>query len=343
MLNGKVYPVNSARIPVQNPYILIARHVDDYPEGNGEMAPVEFPRDWQKGNDFTSGRGWNMYHGEYVPGFPAHPHRGFETITYAKNGIIDHFDSHGNYGRYGNGDIQWMISGRGLQHAEMFPLIETEKNNPFEIVQIWLNLPAHKKMVPPSYKMYWHENIPVIKLADKNPDKNFLKVLVGSYNGVQAERPVENSYGYEEENHINVWDGKLEKGERFVIPSYPNDVKVQFYVGDGKFKVDDYLVDRNSLLVYTSDSEITFTAEEDSEFMVFIGKEIKEEIYAYGPFVMNTKAEVVQAYEDFRKNQFGGWPWSSSAPTIPSDKGRFSVYDKGSKTKYPPKKTTSAQ
>ncbi|XUB36359.1 hypothetical protein IGI41_001353 [Enterococcus sp. DIV0876] len=335
-MKGKIYSVDSALIPIQNPYILIARHIDDYPEGNGQMAPAIFPENWQRGNDFTSGRGWNMYHGDDVPGFPAHPHRGFETITYAKKGFIDHFDSHGNHGRYGNGDVQWMISGKGLQHAEMFPLLETKEKNPFEIVQIWLNLPSYKKMVPPSYKLRWHEDTPIVPLANKNEDKNFLKILAGHYYDVYAERPEEHSYGFEEENHINIWDGKLEKGETISIPSFPEDVKVQFYVGEGKFKTDETFIERNSLLIYTSDREVTFTAEEDAEFMVFIGKEIDEEVYAYGPFVMNTREEILQAYEDFQKDQFGGWPWETDAPTIPPEKGRFSVYDKGTKTKYPP-------
>jgi len=335
MLKGKIYPVNSARIPVQNPFILIARHVDRYPAGNGDMAPAAFPDDWERGNDFTSNRGWHMYHGEYVPGFPAHPHRGFETITYARQGTIDHFDSHGNYGRYSDGDIQWMISGKGLQHAEMFPLIHTDKENPFEIVQIWLNLPSHMKMAEPSYRMHWREQTPVVSLSEKNPAENQLKVLVGRYFATAAQRPADTSYGFDEDHYINVWDGHLKKGEEITIPKFPEDVKVQLYVADGLLAAADYEVVSDSLLVYTSDTELVFTAREDTEFMVFTGKAIDEEVFAYGPFVMNTREEVIQAYRDFEKNQFGGWPWSSSAPVIPSDKGRFSVHDKGSKITYP--------
>lgn len=337
MIQGKVYPVDSARLPVQNPFILIATHVDDYPEGNGKMAPKEFPKDWNKGNDFSSTRGWKMYHGDYVPGFPAHPHRGFETITYAKRGMIDHFDSHGNYGRYGDGDIQWMISGSGMQHAEMFPLLHEDQENPFEIVQIWLNLPSHMKMLPSSYKMHWRENIPVVSLHPERPAQNFLKVLVGTYRDVVAEKPNDTSYGFEESHHINIWDGRIEEKNSVTLPKFPEDTPVQLYVAKGKLKVEEYEISGKNMLIYTSDDDVTFTALEDTEFMVFVGKEIQEEVYAYGPFVMNTRAEILQAYRDFEETAFGGWPWSSSAPTIDHRRGRFSVFDGGTKLQEPPK------
>lgn len=335
MIKGTVYPVEGARIPIQNPYILVGHHTDNFPKGNGEMAPIEFPSDWIKGNDFSKTRGWKMYHGQEVPGFPAHPHRGFETITYAKKGMIDHFDSHGNYGRYGDGDIQWMISGKGLQHAEMFPLIETEKENPFEIVQIWLNLPSAMKMVEPSYKMHWQEKLPVVALNEKKTEKNYLKVLAGRYKGVTSVTPKETSYGHNPAHYINIWDGKIEKGNELKIEAFPEDVAVQVYVFKGEVEVDGHKIAAKSLFVYTSDEEVTLVATKDTEFMVFTGKEIKEEIVAYGPFVMNTRQEIVEAYEDFEINQFGGWPWENDQPKIEADKGRFSVFNKGSEHETP--------
>ena len=107
-----------------NPFLFCAYHADAYPKGNGEMGPNESLAGRNIGQDFTIKDGWRMYHGEKVPGFPSHPHRGFETITVVEKGLVDHADSLGASGRYGNGDVQWMTAGKGLQHSEMFPLLK---------------------------------------------------------------------------------------------------------------------------------------------------------------------------------------------------------------------------
>ena len=101
------------------------------------------------GQDFDDTAPYRMYHGTKVPGFPQHPHRGFETITATIDGIIDHADSVGNAGRYGQGDVQWMTAGKGVVHSEMFPLLNKSSDNPTRFFQIWLNLPAANKMVDP--------------------------------------------------------------------------------------------------------------------------------------------------------------------------------------------------
>lgn len=329
MIDGKIYEKDNGRIPIQDPYLIVGHHVDHYPEGDGEMGPKQHPVNWNVGNDFRSERGWNMYHGTKVPGFPAHPHKGFETITYARQGFIDHFDSDGNFGRYGNGDIQWMVSGKGFQHAEMFPLLNEDKGNDFEIVQIWLNLPKNMKLVDPSYKMHWRESLPVVPLSTTNPDHNYIKVLVGNYDGHQAPRPVSTSYAFNEEHHINIWDVKLEKDSIFKIPVFPKDVKVQVYVMSGELDAYNNTIKEQNLFVYQSDEEVELKALKDTEFMIFIGKEINEEVYAYGPFVMSTREEIIEAYKEYEATQFGGWPWDTSAPTIDKHEGRFSMTEKG--------------
>ncbi|WP_340679030.1 pirin family protein [Paraglaciecola sp.] len=120
-----------------------------------------------------------MYHGQRVPDFPAHPHRGFETITVVNQGIVDHADSNGVAGRYGGDDTQWMTAGKGLQHSEMFPLLKTDQGNPLVLFQIWINLPAQNKLVEPGYTMLWREDIPIVEVKDPNNRESRIQVVTG--------------------------------------------------------------------------------------------------------------------------------------------------------------------
>ena len=120
-----------------------------------------------------------MYHGDTVPGFPAHPHRGFETVTIVRQGLIDHADSLGAAARFGQGDVQWLTAGKGIVHAEMFPLLETESPNPVELFQIWLNLPARSKMAEPHFKMIWAAEVPRVHAVDDAGRATDVAVVAG--------------------------------------------------------------------------------------------------------------------------------------------------------------------
>ena len=135
-------------------------HDDRYPAGNERLGPKASLAGRNLGQDFEGKDGWRMYHGEIVPGFPQHPHRGFETVTVVRRGLLDHSDSMGATARYGRGDVQWLTAGRGIQHAEMFPLIERDRDNPLELFQIWLNLPTRDKMADPYFAMLWGDTLP---------------------------------------------------------------------------------------------------------------------------------------------------------------------------------------
>ena len=161
----------------QDPFLFCAYHEDLYPKGNQKLGPNASLEGRNIGQDFQGKDGWNMYHGHTVPGFPAHPHRGFETITIVQKGLVDHSDSLGAAGRFGNGDVQWMTAGKGVQHSEMFPLLKTEEENPFLLFQIWLNLPQAKKMVAPHFKMLWHEEIPKINIIDAKNNRTEIIVI----------------------------------------------------------------------------------------------------------------------------------------------------------------------
>src|SRR4051812_3741067 len=143
-----------------DPFLFCVHHEDAYPKGNGAFGPAASLAGRQIGQDFAGRDGWNMYHGEKVPGFPSHPHRGFETVTIVRQGLADHSDSLGAAARFGGGDVQWLTAGKGIVHAEMFPLLRTDQPNPLELFQIWLNLPARSKMADPNFTMFWAEDIP---------------------------------------------------------------------------------------------------------------------------------------------------------------------------------------
>ena len=124
-----------------------------------------------------------MYHGEAVPGFPAHPHRGFETVTIVRKGLIDHSDSLGAAARFGQGDVQWLTAGQGIVHAEMFPLLNEDRPNPVELFQIWLNLPARSKMAAPHFRMFWANQVPRLQVRDDAGRATDVAVIAGRLGG----------------------------------------------------------------------------------------------------------------------------------------------------------------
>ena len=146
--------------PTLDPFLFCAHHDDHYPAGNDQLGPAASLEGRELGMDFAGKDGWRMYHGEIVPGFPQHPHRGFETVTIVRRGLIDHSDSLGATARFGHGDVQWLTAGKGISHCEMFPLVNAGGPNPAEVFQIWLNLPAKDKLVAPHFTMFWDRTIP---------------------------------------------------------------------------------------------------------------------------------------------------------------------------------------
>lgn len=145
--------------PTIDPFPFCAHHLDHYPAGSDQLGPAVPIDDRQIGQDFAGVDGWNMYHGSVVPGFPQHPHRGFETVTFVRRGLIDHADSLGATARFGRGDVQWLTAGRGVVHSEIFPLVDPDGPNDLHLFQIWLNLPASDKLVDPYFTMLWSEDI----------------------------------------------------------------------------------------------------------------------------------------------------------------------------------------
>jgi redox-sensitive bicupin YhaK (pirin superfamily) len=170
----------------RDPFLFCVHHDDKYPAGNAELGPAASLAGRELGSDFAGKDGWRMYHGEVVPGFPSHPHRGFETVTIVRRGLIDHSDSLGAAARYGQGDVQWLTAGKGIVHAEMFPLLDQGSPNPLELFQIWLNLPKDDKFVEPHFKMFWSHAIPRRTERDREGRTTELTVIGGSYRDSRA-------------------------------------------------------------------------------------------------------------------------------------------------------------
>src|SRR5206468_785184 len=149
-----------------DPFLFCVYHDDAYPRANANMGPDAPLSGRDLGQDFSRKDGWSMYHGNPVPGFPAHPHRGFETVTIVRKGLIDHADSLGATARFGEGDVQWVTAGEGIVHSEMFPLLREDEANPAELFQIWLNLPKASKMARPHFTMFWSGDVPRLVAKD---------------------------------------------------------------------------------------------------------------------------------------------------------------------------------
>lgn len=317
--------------PVKDPFLFCAHHLDQFPAGNDEMGPAASLKGRDIGQDFTIKDGWRMYHGETIPGFPAHPHRGFETVTIVKAGMVDHADSYGQAGRYGNGDVQWMTAGAGLQHSEMFPLLNREGENPAELFQVWLNLPKARKLVKPHFKMLWSEYIPVYKFADENGKFIEINVIAGKIDEITPPLPAPDSWAADPGNEVAIWTIRMEAGARWVIPAASMDISRTLYFYKGAtLTIDGTEVDAyNSVEVKANEKPGILNGNSESYLLLLQGKPIHEPVVQYGPFVMNFEAEIQQAFQDFRRTEFGGWPWPRHDQVHPRNKSRFAKYDDG--------------
>lgn len=315
----------------QDPFIFCAYHEDNYPEGNEHMGPKASLRGRNIGQDFQGLDGWNMYHGSTVPGFPSHPHCGFETVTIVQKGLVDHADSLGAAGRFGNGDVQWMTAGSGVQHSEMFPLLKENEPNPFLLFQIWLNLPKSKKKAKPHFAMLWNETIPKVSVEDGKGKSIEITVVAGNYNEAKAPKPAPDSWAARPENEVNIWVIKMEPEAKWDIPTASQGVNRSLYFFNGdRAKVDGEDLRRN-VIIDTHADQITSIENGlmESHFLMLQGKPINEPVVQYGPFVTNSNAEIQEVIREYQRTEFGGWPWPKSDQVHEKSKGRFAIHADG--------------
>lgn len=319
-----------------DPFLFCVHHNDRYPRGNGKFGPAASLDGREMGRDFDWKDGWNMYHGRTVPGFPAHPHRGFETVTVVRKGRLDHADSLGAAARYGDGDVQWLTAGRGIQHAEMFPLLKESEENPLDLFQIWLNLPRKSKMVAPYFSMLWADTIPEKVFVDENGKNVRVTARAGSVAGISAPPPPPDSWAADSKNHVGIFTIALEAGAKWVLPETEPGISRHLYFFQGeRLKVAEReLSVSKGLDVVGSHPLVMENRGGAAEVLILQGRPIGEPVAKNGPFVMNTQAEIRQAYEDYRATRFGGWPWEGTGPVHGADPARFAERGDG-KTERP--------
>ncbi|MBD8489963.1 pirin family protein [Echinicola sp. CAU 1574] len=315
----------------QDPFLFCAYHLDDYPAGNEHLGPKASLEGRNIGQDFTIKDGWRMYHGSKVPGFPAHPHKGFETVTLVERGLADHSDSLGAAGRFGEGDVQWMTAGKGVMHSEMFPLLNQDEKNPLLLFQLWLNLPKANKNVPPHFKMLWADTIPYHTEVDENGNKTVLKVIAGQIGDTKAPAPNPDSWAADPTNQVAIWTIKMEPHAKWTLKATDEGInRTLFFYKGAQLGTEGFEIPEGHSLDLFSEKEITFeNGDQPAELLFLQGKPINEPVVQHGPFVMNSTQEIHQAMSDFQKTQFGGWPWPNYEPTHPKERGRFAIHADG--------------
>lgn len=226
---------------------------------------------------------------DYIAGFPAHPHRGFNTFTYMIDGDMEHKDSMGNIGNLGPGGAQWMKAASGVIHSEM----PKQENGLLRGFQLWINLPEANKMDAPEYQEYKSEAFPIVE----NPDYR-VKVIIGRFS--DAISPIVDDITY-----VFYFDVQLNGGKTFkhALPETNNSF---LYIFEGSGNLNGKNVPVNTLIALGSDEEISeFVANTDgARFLVISGKPINEPIIQYGPFVMNSREEIDEAMRDYQSNNF---------------------------------------
>ena len=318
-----------------DPFLFCVHHLDNYPAANSDLSPKASLSGRNIGSDFSSKDGWSMYHGEKVPGFPRHPHRGFETITIARKGFIDHADSMGAQARFGKGDVQWMTAGKGITHSEMFPLLNTDKPNPTELFQIWLNLPAKDKFVTPYFTMFWQDTIPIVQAQDTNGAKTEVQIIAGSFQGQDAPLPPPDSWASKAESNLAIYSITMEPSASLTLPKTSEGTNRILYFFNGEsLSINGSKQQPGHGLQVDPTHDLTITnGSKEAEILMLQARPIGDPVVKYGPFVMNSKAEIQQAYSDYQRTQFGKWSWDTRAPTHSHSKERFAIHADG-RTEY---------
>jgi quercetin 2,3-dioxygenase len=252
-------------------------------------------------------------------------------VTIVRRGYIDHTDSLGAAARYGNGDVQWLTAGSGVNHAEMFPLVEREKPNPLELFQIWLNLPRDGKFATPHFTMLWADDIPHHVETDEAGRHTEVTVIAGAIGDAKPLAPPPESWAAREHSDIAIWTISMEPGARFTLPPAERGSNRRIYLfNGGTMKVAGREIEQYHSVELVANASVELeNGPQPSELLLLQGRPIGEPVVQHGPFVMNTPEEIRQTFIDYQQTQFGGWPWPSEYPVHPREEGRFAKHADG--------------
>lgn len=325
-----------------DPFLFCVFHDDKFPKSAANSLGPEpaLLRGREITMDFSYKDGWSMYHGESVPGFPGHPHRGFETVTVVNKGLVDHFDSLGATGRYGHGDVQWLTTGNGVQHSEMFPLVNKDKENPLELFQLWLNLPSKTKYVEPHFKMFWGPSIPVVQVGDAT-----IRVVAGKdLPGALPPSPPPASWASDEQGEVAIWIIKLPAGGKVTLPTaaggsainraayfFRGTAEAVSFGGSEPDAAPDAKIQLSQGIQLNAGVATTLRAGANgpAEVLILQGRPIGEPVVQHGPFVTNTRQELNETFQMYSRTRFGGWPWPASDYHHPREQKRFAKFPDG--------------
>ena len=239
--------------------------------------------------------------------------------------------------------MQWLTAGKGIVHSEMFPLLNPAANNPLELFQIWLNLPASHKMVEPHFTMFWAEKIPRRVDMDAAGHTTSVTCIAGQLASSAAASasasetlnplaPPPDSWAAQPDSDVAIWTLKMQPGARWTLPAAQGagTRRMLYFFKGSQVSIAGQQLSQHAAIELTAAQDVELVnGPLEAEFLVMQGKPIAEPVAQYGPFVMNTQAEIHQAFADYRRTEFGGWPFSGNAPVHARDVKRFARHADG--------------
>lgn len=310
----------------EDPFIFVSHHEDDYPRGNRQLAPpLQEITGRDLGRDYEKRLGFRMYNGKVVPGFPMHAHWGYETVTLPQVGYVDHFDTMRVEGRFGFGDVQWVMASSKYMHNEMYPLVDQEGRNPNDITQIMINIPLECKNRENSVNTMWSEEVPAIEGEGYK-----VKVLCGTYGGAHVSSP--NSGSWADGNHaVRILRIEMAPGAEVTVDPTTSAANRNVYMISGeKVDVCGTEIGPDMRAKVTSDIEMVIrNGAGTSVVWVLEGEPIGQRMASFGPVTLATVKEVRAALDDIRKNEFSEWPFDVIDKVHAQDEGRFIRYPDG--------------